>query len=259
MRRKFLHDSRLTVQRSFTEPEALAAELIAAARAYLGEDYDMDTHFTPSYRPWRQRIAMVPDGDLFVAIREGRAEVLTDGIERFTKAGLRLSSGLELAADIIVTATGLNLNMFGDIVLAVDGQRVDPAQCVTHRGIMFTGLPNFATVFGYLRSSWTLRADLVSRYLCRMLDHMDAQGANSVTPTLRGEDRNMERRPWIDPDNFNAGYIMRSLKALPRQGDRQPWVMTQDYYRDQDDLPSADLDDGTLVFRRANAWAGDTV
>ena len=116
---------------------------------------------------------------------------------------------------------------------------------------MFTGLPNFATVFGYLRASWTLRADLVSTYICRLLDHMDTHGASSVTPMLRDEDRDMQERPWIDPENFNAGYIMRSLDILPRQGDRQPWVMTQDYFQDRNDLPSADLDDGSLVFGRS--------
>lgn len=185
---------------------------------------------------------------MFVAIREGKADIVTDGIDSFTETGLRLASGKLVEADIIVTATGLNLNMFGDIGLVVDGEQIDPARCFTHRGVMFTGLPNFATVFGYLRSSWTLRADLVSDYICRLLDHMDTLRASSVTPMLRDEDRDMQEGPWIDPGNFNPGYIMRSLDILPRQGDRQPWVMTQDYYQDRDDLPSADLDDGSLVF-----------
>jgi cation diffusion facilitator CzcD-associated flavoprotein CzcO len=251
MRRKFLHESQITVERSRTEPDALAADMINGAREYLGEGYDVATHFTPTYRPWRQRVAMVPDGDLFVAIREGRAEVVTDSIDRFTPTGLALQSGRTLDADIIVTATGLTLTMFGDIVISVDGRAVDPAECVTHRGIMFSDIPNFFNVFGYLRTSWTMRADLVSAYVIRMLAHMDAIGAGSVTPRLRAEDADMQIRPWIDPDNFNAGYIMRSLPALPRQGDRQPWIMTQDYYRDRDDLPSADLEDGTLIYDRA--------
>jgi len=256
MRRKFLHESQITVQRSNTEPEVLAAELIGAARAYLGEDFDVDTHFTPSYRPWRQRIAVLPDGDMFAAIRAGKAEIITDHIDSFTEVGLRLASGKLVEADIIVTTTGLNLNMFGDIELVVDGETINPAQCFTHRGVMFTGLPNFATVFGYLRASWTLRADLVSDYICRLLDHMDTHGARSVTPMLRDEDCDMQERPWIDPENFNAGYIMRSLDILPKQGDRQPWVMTQDYYQDRNDLPSADLDDGSLVFARSKVQYG---
>ncbi len=253
MRRKFLRDSQITVERSRTEPDALAKDMIQGARDYLGDGYDVETHFTPSYRPWRQRVAMVPDGDLFVAIREGRAEVVTDSIDHFTQDGVQLKSGAQLKADIIVTATGLKLTMFGDIALHVDGQKVDPADCYTHRGVMFSGLPNLFNVFGYLRSSWTMRADLVSAYVCRLLAHMDAKGAQSVTPQLRTEDSDMAERPWIDPENFNAGYITRSLAALPRQGDRQPWIMTQDYYRDRVDLPLADLDDGTLVYRAAPA------
>jgi cation diffusion facilitator CzcD-associated flavoprotein CzcO len=249
MRRKFLADSQNTANRAITEPDVLSAELLDAARAYLGDDYDIATHFTPTYRPWRQRVAMIPDGDLFVAIREGKAEVVTAQIERFTEAGLLLTDGRQVEADLIVSATGLTLNVFGDIALEVDGAAFDAADCVTHRGIMFTGLPNFAVVFGYLRSSWTLRADLVSSYICRILDHMDEASAGIVTPVLRDEDQGMERRPWVEPENFNAGYITRSLDVLPRQGDRQPWLLTQDYFQDRDDLPAAALDDGSLEFR----------
>lgn len=225
MRRHFLLISQTTRKRSLEEPEALAADLIGAARKYLGDDYDIATHFTPKYMPWRQRLAMIPDGDFYIAIREGKAEVLTDQIECFTETGLRLASGKDVAADIIVTATGLTMCLFGDIVVEVDGQRFDPAQSTTHLGIMFTGLPNFAAVFGYLRSSWTLRADLISRHVCRLLDYMDAQGATSVTPTLREEDRDMPHKPWIEPENFNPGYVMRSLDTYPRQGDRHPRII----------------------------------
>lgn len=249
MRRKFLHESRDTVRRSRSEPDVLANELIDAARAYLGEDYDVETHFTPSYRPWRQRIAMIPDGDLFVAIRTGKASVVTDHIKSFTETGLLLNSGRELEADIIVTATGFNMNVLGDIAFDIDGQALDLSQSLTHRGVMFTGVPNLAVVFGYLRSSWTLRADLVSDYVCRVLDHMDELGIASVVPALREQDQDMQIRPWIDPEDFNAGYVMRGQKILPRQGDRQPWLMTQDYYSDRETLPNADLDDGTLQYR----------
>ena len=248
MRRKFLHDQQVTVRRSLEEPQVLADELIAAARAYLGEDYDIETHFTPSYQPWRQRIAMIPDGDLFTTIRGGKASVVTDQIERFTATGLRLASGQELRADIVVTATGLTLNALGDLVLTVDGAQVDLSKSITHRGIMFTGLPNLVSVFGYLRSSWTLRADLVSDYVCRLLAHMEAKGVGSVTPALREIDRDMPERPWVDPKNFNPGYFARSLHLLPKQGDRQPWLITQDYFSDRETLPAADLEDGTLVY-----------
>ena len=249
MRRKFLHENELTARRAREEPDALAQDLMDGAKAYLGDEIDFDTHFKPTYRAWRQRIAMVPDGDLFVALRDGAAEIVTDTIAQFVPEGVQLSSGQHVRGDIIVTATGLNLNMFGDIDLAVDGQAVDIPSLYTHRGAMFSDLPNFVTVFGYLRSSWTLRADLLSSYVCRLLDHMDAKGAASVTPRLRAEDQDMQERPWVDPENFNPGYLMRSLGQLPRQGDKQPWIMTQDYYQDRDDLPVADLDDGTLIYQ----------
>lgn len=248
LRRKFLHEQEIITRRSFEEPDALAADLIGAVQTYLGPDHDVVTHFTPSYRPWQQRLAVVPGGDLFAAIRSGKASVVTDTITRFTAEGLELGSGETLEADLIVTATGLVLNALGDVGFCVDDRPVDISQCWTHRGVMLTGLPNLAMVFGYLRSSWTLRADLVSDYVCRLLSHMQERGAGSVTPALRDEDRDMQERPWIDPENFNAGYVMRGLDIMPRQGDRQPWLMTQDYFDDRETLPVADLEDGTLRY-----------
>lgn len=250
MRLKFLQDGRNTMHRAKTEPDALAREFIEAARAYLGEDFDVEKHFTPAYQPWRQRLAVIPDGDLFVAIREGHASVVTDHIETFTPTGIHLKSGEDLEADIIVTATGFNMNMLGDVAIDIDGKPVDLSTSFTHRGIMFSGVPNLATVFGYLRTSWTMRANLVSEYVCRLMDRMDKHQATSVVPTLRPQDQNMETRPWITPDNFNAGYIARKLDILPKQGDQQPWVMTQDYFDDKDTLPVADLEDGTLVYQK---------
>ncbi|MEP3329911.1 NAD(P)/FAD-dependent oxidoreductase [Sedimentitalea sp.] len=250
LRRKFLHEQQIVARRSIEEPDAFAADLIGAAQTYLGADYDVATHFTPTYRPWRQRLAVIPDGDLFVAIRSGKASVVTDTITRFTAEGLELESGETLEADIIVTATGLVLNALGDIAFTVDGAPVDLSQSWTHRGVMLTGLPNLAMVFGYLRSSWTLRADLVSTYVCRLIAHMQERQATSVVPALRSEDIDMPARPWVDPENFNAGYILRGLDIMPKQGDRQPWVMTQDYFDDRETLPVADLEDGTLVYRQ---------
>ncbi len=248
MRRNYLAEQKEVRRRAKEEPDALAADLIGAARAMLGPDYDIDTHFRPRYRPWRQRIAMVPDGDFFAAIRAGRASVETDEIERFTETGLALASGRVLEADVIVTATGLDLLPLGGVAFEVDGAALDVSEAVTYRGMMFSGAPNLAWVFGYLRSSWTLRADLVSDYVCRLLSHMAATGTRAVTPTLLPEEREMPRLPFIDPENFNAGYVMRALDRMPKQGDRAPWTMTQDFEIDRVELPAAPLDDPRLVY-----------
>src|SRR5207248_8749002 len=159
------------------EPEKVKQELLAGVRAYVGSDYDIDTHFTPSYRPWRQRIAFIPDGDLLQAIRGGKASVVTDEIESFTETGLQLKSGKSLAADIIVTATGFHLSALGDIDFAIDGKPLVFSDTVTYRGMMFTGVPNMAWVFGYFRPSWTLRADIVADFVFRLLNHMKEIGA----------------------------------------------------------------------------------
>ena len=172
VRRKILHDQAVFTRRSFTEPEAVKKELLSAVRGYLGADYDIDTHFTPNYRPWRQRIAFIPDCDFLQAIRASKASVVTDEIETFTESGLLLKSGKSLGADIIVTATGFNLSVLGDIAFAIDGKTLDFADTVTYRGMMFTGVPNMVWVFGYFRASWTLRADLVADFVCRLINHM---------------------------------------------------------------------------------------
>ncbi len=249
MRRKYLLESQEVTRRSFEEPEGLKADLLAAAQEYLGEDYELDPHFTPSYRPWRQRLALIPDGDLFQAIRAGSASVVTDEIDRFQESGILLKSGKTLEADIIVSATGFDLCVLGDIAFEIDGAPLKLEDCWAHRGIMFSGVPNLAWVFGYLRSSWTLRADMVSGFVCRLLNHMDAQDATIVTPGLREEDRDMPERPFVDPENFNAGYLMRSMHKMPKQGDRQPWIFSQDYFKEKDEIPAADLDDGTLIYK----------
>lgn len=252
VRRKVLHDQQEITRRSFEEPEALKAELLAAAKEYLGEEFDIDTHFTPKYRPWQQRLAFLPDGDLFQGIASGKASVLTDQIERFTETGIALKSGTHVDADIIVTATGFNLSVLGDIDFSVDERTIDFADTVTYRGMMFTGVPNMAWVFGYFRASWTLRADLISEFMVRLFKHMDELGVETVTPALRKEDADMPRLDWINPENFNPGYLMRSLHLMPKQGDRAPWIFTQDYWLEKDEFPIADLDDGALVY----GWQG---
>nr|WP_310522946.1 NAD(P)/FAD-dependent oxidoreductase [Polymorphobacter sp.] len=249
VRRKLNWDMAEITRRSFEEPEVMRDELIEAVRALLPPDYDVATHFTPRYLPWRQRIAMVPDGDLFAAISAGTADVVTGQIASFTPDGIRLESGETVPADIIVTATGFNLSVLGDIDFSIDGEPLDFSETVTYRGMMFTGVPNMVWVFGYLRASWTLRADLIGDFVCKMLGHMEAKGAREVVPALRPEDHNMPRLPWIDPDNFNAGYVQRGVHLLPKRGDKPEWQHTQDYWAEKDSLPLIDLDDAAFVYR----------
>jgi monooxygenase len=218
-------------------------------RSLLPDGYDIEKHLTPRYRPWQQRIAIVPDGDFFAAIREGKASIATDTIAEFTENGIRLGSGEELEADVVVTATGFNLSVFGEIPFTVDGEAVDFADRVTWRGLMISGVPNMAYTFGYFRHSWTLRVDLVSDLVLRLLENMALKDATMVTPTLRAEDADMEIKPWSDPENFNAGYVMRSQHVLFKQGDREPWKHMQEHDEEQELLPKADLDDGSLVYR----------
>ena len=248
VRRKLNWDGAELTRRSFEEPEVLRAELIGAITALLPPDYDVGTHFTPSYLPWRQRIAMVPDGDLFAAISAGKASVVTDHIDSFAETGVALKSGQTLDADIIVTSTGFHLNVLGDIAFSIDGEPLDFAKCVTWRGMMFTGVPNMVWVFGYLRASWTLRADLIGDFVCNLLGHMKAKGARSVVPALRPEDHNMPLGPWIDPDNFSAGYVQRGVQLLPQRGDKPEWQHTQDYWSEKDSFPTIDLDDAALKY-----------
>jgi cation diffusion facilitator CzcD-associated flavoprotein CzcO len=243
VRRKILYEQNVFTRRAFTEPEKVKQELLGAVRAELGPDYDIATHFTPSYRPWRQRIAFVPDADLFKGIASGKASVVTDEIERFTETGIQLKSGKALKADIIITATGFHLNVLGDIEFSIDDKPLVFSDTVTYRGMMFTGVPNMVWVFGYFRASWTLRADLVADFVCRLLKHMDTKGARRVMPALRPEDEDMPLLPWIDPENFNPGYIMRGMHLLPKRGNKPEWQHNQDYWREKDEFPAIDLAD----------------
>ncbi|MBR0931870.1 NAD(P)/FAD-dependent oxidoreductase [Bradyrhizobium jicamae] len=247
-RRKILFEQDAFTKRTFVDPEGAKKDLLAAVEAVLGKDYDIATHFTPSYRPWRQRIAFVPDADLFHAIKGGKASVVTDEIDRFTEKGILLKSGKELEADIIITATGFHLSANGDIDFEIDGKPLDFKDTVTYRGMMFTGVPNLVWVFGYFRASWTLRVDLVADFVCRMLNHMKETGANKVTPALRPEDHNMPLLPWIDPENFNPGYMMRGMHLLPKRGDKPEWQHNQDYWAEKDEFPAIDLKDKAFVY-----------
>jgi cation diffusion facilitator CzcD-associated flavoprotein CzcO len=248
VRRKIQYEQAKFTRRTFAEPEKVREELLAQARVYLGPDYDLGTHFTPKYRPWRQRIAFIPDGDLFQAIRSGKASVVTDQIETFTETGLLLKSGTHLEADLVVTATGFHLSVLGDIDFTIDGEPLVFSETVTYRGMMFTGVPNLVWVFGYFRASWTLRADLVAEFVCRLLNHMHKRGARSVVVALRPEDAGMQLRPWIDPEDFNPGYIMRGIHLLPKRGDKPEWEHSHDHWADKDDFPAIDLDDPVFVY-----------
>jgi cation diffusion facilitator CzcD-associated flavoprotein CzcO len=251
VRRRMIFESAKFTERCFSEPEAVKRELMENVRTRLKPEYreSVDVDFNPRYLPWRQRLAFVPDGDLFEAINSGQASVVTDEIESFTATGIALKSGRHLEADIIVTATGFDLSVLGDIEFSIDGEPLEFADTVTYWGAMFTDVPNMVWVFGYLRASWTLRADMVAEFVCRLLQHMDELGATVVVPRLRPDDAGMELRPWITEDNFNPGYIQRGVHLLPKQGDRAPWLHTQDYWTEKDIMPAIDIDDGTLVYR----------
>ena len=248
VRRKILFDQAAFTKRAFEEPEAVKRDLLAGVRAYLGPDFDIDKHFTPRYRPWRQRIAFVPDGDIFKGIASGKASVETDEIECFTEKGILLASGKELEADIVISATGFDLNVLGDIAFTIDGKPLDFSSTVTYRGMMFTGVPNMVWVFGYFRASWTLRADLIADFVCRLLNHMKTKHVKEVEVALRPQDKDMKLGSWIDPENFNPGYLMRGMHLLPKRGDKPEWQHTQDYWSEKNDLPAIDLDDPVFVY-----------
>ncbi len=248
VRRRILLDQDLFTRRTFEEPDKVRQELLDAARAQLGPDYDVATHFTPRYRPWQQRLAFIPDGDLFQAIRSGKASVVTDEIERFTETGILLKSGRQLQADIIVTATGFHLCVLGDIRFTIDGRSLNFNDTVTYRGMMFTGIPNMVWVFGYFRASWTLRSDLVGDFVCRLLKHMQQCGARKVEVALRPEDKDMQILPWIDEENFNPGYMRRGMHLLPKRGDKPEWAHTQDYWAEKDAIPGTNLNDTAFIY-----------
>ncbi|MGE0484997.1 MAG: flavin-containing monooxygenase [Gammaproteobacteria bacterium] len=247
VRRKILNDFKELTRRSFDEPEVLRKELLDGVRAYLPED-EVQKHFMPKYRPWQQRIAFVPEGDLFKGITAGKASVVTGDIDRFTEKGLKMKSGEEIEGDIIVTATGFNLSVLGDIDFNVDDKPLNFADTVTYHGMMFTGLPNLLWIFGYFRASWTLRADMLGDFVCRLLQHMDAKGVGKVEVQLREEDQDMELLPWMDPANFNPGYLMRSMHLLPKRGAKAEWQHTQDYWAEREVIPNIDLDGEEFVY-----------
>nr|WP_245844969.1 NAD(P)/FAD-dependent oxidoreductase [Noviherbaspirillum humi] len=223
-------------------PEPVKRRIVQMAAQELGAGFDVATHFTPSYKPWDQRMCVVPDGDLFRAIRAGRASVVTDTIERFTAGGIRLSSGRELPADVIVVATGLKLQMLGGMTLMVDGKPVQPSEALTYKGMMLADVPNFAMAFGYTNASWTLKADLTAAYVCRLLRHMDRHGEAIAVPRREAD---VQPRPFLD---FTSGYVQRAKDILPKQGSRAPWQVHQNYFRDMSVIRFGRIDDGVMRF-----------
>ena len=220
--------------------------LVGLVKKHLGPTHDVETHFTPRYNPWDQRLCLVPDADLFKAIKSGDAEVVTDQIESFTETGLRLSSGKTLDADIIVTATGLALKLLGGITLDLDGAPVDLAKTTNYKGLMYSDVPNIATVFGYTNASWTLKSDLTCEYACRLLNLMDKRGYTSATPRRRGAAQT--DLPLLD---FTSSYVQRSIDQFPRQGSKKPWRLHQNYILDLINLRYGAIDDGSMEFTRA--------
>ena len=231
-------------------PVQAQVRILDMVRTAVGPGIDVDRHFKPSYKPWDQRLCLVPDGDLFTSLRAGSASVVTDQIERFTAHGIRLHSGQELPADLIVTATGLQMNVLGEVKISLDGQPADLTQGLVYKGLMQAGLPNLANTLGYTNASWTLKADLTARYVCRLLKHMDRHGHTVCTPVA---DASVQPEPIL---TFTSGYVQRALPLLPKQGNRKPWRLDQNYLLDVMTLRFKSINDGVLSFGRAAGDAG---
>ena len=224
-------------------PQEAKQRLLDLVRQELGPDYDVATHFTPRYNPWDQRLCLVPDADLFAALRSGSASVVTDQIETFTKDGIRLASGETLPADVIVTATGLDMQLMSGLEVSIDGAPVNMADTFSYKGMMYSGVPNLASTFGYTNASWTLKADLTSEYVCRLLNHMQRHGQTECRPI--NDNPNLESAPWLD---FSSGYITRGMKKFPKQGVEAPWRVYQNYALDLMAFRYGKLEDGVMRF-----------
>jgi cation diffusion facilitator CzcD-associated flavoprotein CzcO len=248
-RAKAIAYSRYIYNTAQKKPKKTGDYLLKQIRKELGPDFDVETHFTPTYNPWDQRLCLVPNSDLFKSMNSGKASVVTDHIERFVPEGIRLKSGQTLRADLIVTATGLNVVFCGDVKLRIDGVEKNIADSFGYRGLMFSGIPNMVSVFGYTNASWTLRADLVSRFACRVMNHMDAAGDDTVVPEAP---KDLTPRGWLD---FEAGYITRVIDQLPKQGDRDPWQNKQDYKFDRKTLLSSAVDHECLIYKSSKSKA----
>jgi monooxygenase len=226
-------------------PQRVKRWLAKQVQDALGPTYDVARHFTPRYNPWDQRMCLLPDGDLFAAIKAGKAAVVTDEIHSFTKTGIQLRSGMDLNADIIITATGLNLVALGGVQISVDGRSIEPASTMSYKGTMYSGIPNLASVIGYTNASWTLKCELTCSYICRLLNHMDRTGSQICEP--KNTDPSVTEEPWL---NLTSGYIQRVAHQLPKQGSKIPWKLRQNYVLDILSLKFGSLDDGIMRFSR---------
>ena len=243
-------------RRTRTAPEKVKRMLLKWVRKELGPNYDVEKHFTPRYDPWDQRLCLVPNSDLFHAIRSGKASVVTDHIDTFTEKGILLKSDEELEADIVVTATGLNLVLLGGAEFVVDGQPVKFPKTFSYKGMMYSDVPNLVSTFGYINASWTLRADLTAEFFCRLINRMDDKGVRQCTPRLRDADQDMSARPWVT--DFSSGYMQRIMHLFPKQGDREPWLNTQNYSRDKKLIRDATIEDGVLLFSNPIRHSSET-
>lgn len=256
IRKKVLRDQRLFVKRASDEPDVVRRELLEGVKKQLeplGEAEAArltEQAFTPRYAPWKQRIAFVPNGDLFKAVVDGKASVETGEIERFLPNGVLLKSGKTIEADIVVTATGFELSVLGDIAFSIDGKPLDFAKTVTYRGLMFTGVPNMVWVFGYLRASWTLRSDMVSEFVTRLRDFMTGHGYRKVEVRLRPEEEDMPLSDFFNTDDFNPGYIVRGLHLLPRSGNKPEWQHTQNYWTESEEFPLIRFDGSVFNYAK---------
>lgn len=240
----------INLQRYFYErmraaPQKAKTQLLNMIRKHLSDDY-VDQHFSPSYNPWDQRLCLIPNADLFKAIHKNKASIVTSQIDRFTAKGLKLKSGEELPADIVVTATGLNLTVLSGVTFSLDGRQVHLPDTFAYKGMMYSDIPNMVQTFGYVNASWTLRADLTAEYFCRLVKRMDELGMRQCTPKLSESEAGMQTRDWID--TFNPGYMKRSMHLFPKQGAHEPWINTQSYKLDKKMIRGAPLEDGALQF-----------
>ena len=233
-------------KRMRAKPEEAKRNLIGMTRAALNKDFDVKKHFTPSYYPWDQRLCLLPNGDLYESINQGRVDVITDTIDRVQETGILVSSGDFIEADIIVTATGLNMEFLGGAGVSVDGKTLSMPKLVSYKGMMYAEVPNFIQTFGYINASWTLRADLTSEYACRLLNAMDKKGVKQCMPRIQKEDLDMSLEDWVQ--DFSAGYMQRTMHLMPKQGSRDPWRNTQNYMFDKKLIREAPLEDGSLIF-----------
>lgn len=249
-RRKNIALQQLFYGQTRKSPEKAKRRLLALTAKEIGQDM-VDQHFTPSYFPWDQRLCLIPDGDLYHALNRGDASVVTDHIESFTPGGIRLQSGAELDADIVVTATGLQLVTIGEMEVSVDGHPVDFSQTFTYKGLAYSDVPNLVSSFGYINASWTLRSDITCGFVCRLLNHMRTTGTDTATPRLRVGEHDMARRPLFT--RFQPGYISRMLPMLPKQGDHAPWLNPQVLKADKSMIVDAPIDDGAMQFTKSSA------